>query len=650
MRNRIEKLSVFMLIKFLEFNSILCSSEKINCLKYTKTCFIPISQGTRLYAQYHTPKNNLDCNLKIDFEAMYFLQESMNSCEIAKSLFEYNPLLFSGNSDFNDEFRPKNAMVPEYFGLGNDTDTKLMLFPSIKNQTLEFQLNASKKNFWFQVNIPVVWANWKINNGIIPDNKVGGNDLDIDNNDDPAIIKRVDLINPYQTGSTDEDGNITYTNNTDIQFINDYFYNNLNVNQEFSSDQNSIGVSYWKVASYTDTNDDPVTLSNELNQVVNSDDSLLNVYQDAVYPSDSLVEALNGYKFGDLTQRSFNLFNFGNNSYNNYIQVADIQLWFGYDFLHLDKMDAGFYIRATIPTGTNINSIWNNYLFSPVIGNGRHLAIGAGLNGQFYFLKNECSSLEIHMDGYFMHLFGSDQFRTFDLTNQPMSRYAIVKELKYKNIPFDSNSNNNSFLYQGLYPLGDINSKNINITIDLMGEALIDLIYKKNNFSSGLGYSFTGQTKEKSCDECDLKNIDNNILPGRIYYGYKGANELSEITLLSSDNSIFSSSIPLTPTNSSFYVKNNENVTLGGNSGVYFYGEGTNGEVSQNDVFSLPQINRSGLMEAQILNRIFAHIEYSWKDCLYNPILRILGAYGFVPNSYLTAQYWDFGVQFSCSF
>jgi hypothetical protein len=113
------------------------------------------------------------------------------------------------------------------------------------------------------------------------------------------------------------------------------------------------------------------------------------------------------------------------------------------------------------------------------------------------------------------------------------------------------------------------------------------------------------------------------------------------------------------PSPNTILIKSCGDVTANGNSGAYLYGESVGGDSdgsqyigsTMDDVFILPDIsnNVSGLMGGQILNRIFAHIEYNW-ETLYAPKIGLVGSYGFGGEKYFTALYWDLGFYIGCSF
>jgi hypothetical protein len=79
------------------------------------------------------------------------------------------------------------------------------------------------------------------------------------------------------------------------------------------------------------------------------------------------------------------------------------------------------------------------------------------------------------------------------------------------------------------------------------------------------------------------------------------------------------------------------------------YDAGSEQTAGDGAYITLPDFgNCSGLMDRQILNRIFAHIDYIWRDCCWQPEFGILGSIGF--GSANTPKYWDVGARFGVSF
>jgi hypothetical protein len=410
------------------------------------------------------------------------------------------------------------------------------------------------------------------------------------------------------------------------------------------------------------------------------------------------MDALSGeYDFNQSMKRLYNNFNFNKNFSTQVWGIADIIVWFGYDFCRDVKKHMGIYLHGVIPSGTNINEEWYEYSLNPVVGNGHHYQLGCGITGSYLFCNRNSFSLICNVDGYIDHVFSTNQFRVFDQLNNPMSRYAVVKKLLCTGASSDD-SFNDDYEYQDLDILGNINNANLMVSNNFKGEFIIDLVMKNNYFEAGFGYAFSGISADViSCNGVPMYNDPSLTLQNQTYYGYKGNTAISNmiVTNISLGQEVFDPSVnanpPLlglcpnnppapapqiacnypvaaifpakagveTPNPNNILIKSCGDVTIKGNSGAYLYGETAGGDsdgssyvgTTMNDVFILPNIadNNSGLMDSQILNKIFAHIEYNW-ETIYAPTVGLVGSYGFGMQNYFTALYWDFGCYLSCSF
>ena len=125
------------------------------------------------------------------------------------------------------------------------------------------------------------------------------------------------------------------------------------------------------------------------------------------------------------------------------------------------------------------------------------------------------------------------------------------------------------------------------------------------------------------------------------FYGLKGSTAITNFQMNwpvgINNNAITTPADPEVLNNVTFSAFLDSNVATEGSA--YKYGSFENIANSSN-TFMLPNYNSSGLMGAQILNRIFFNIDYIWDDSYWKPEFGILGSY---PSSYLTAKYWDLG-------
>ena len=175
------------IVKYLWIGLLLANDSIPSCCPTTASCapvktvFIPISQGQNLYTQYHKPmylEEDSDCCWASDLSVTYRFMQTRNACSIATSLFQYNPLVFVGSETGSDLNRAANALIPEYFGMGADTNTSFNLSPRIRNNIIDLQLALGGEKVWFQINLPIARTNWQINSACCPAPTVGTEAID----------------------------------------------------------------------------------------------------------------------------------------------------------------------------------------------------------------------------------------------------------------------------------------------------------------------------------------------------------------------------------------------------------------------------------------------------------------------------------------
>ena len=643
-----------------------------------KTAFVPLSQNT-LYTQYHKVNykedntGDWDWNFDYDVSLTYRYMQTRNDKNISKLLLnaEDGVLKFQGNdfgSSNNTYIVPRdseNALVATYFGLAPDANFTANFIPRIQNNVFDIQLAANGEKLWAQVNCPIVWSKWRINKKGTPDAKgnLGSRQLQTGG---IATIKQAANGSNYTVSSAahtvKDDANL-YNYLFTTSFLDNGSVARTGVNLETSisplqsSLMGNLNIGMGTCESFNISTDAEVgSLKNVWQEYTVDVNDIATIKAPDVYAASSLDQALNGYTFGDLSNRTYNLFKF-KDSNNSQWGVADINFQVGYDFYKHDDKHFGAYVKAVIPTGTKLNNEWlKKGNFAPIIGNGRHVELGAGINWHIDLSCYNESSLNLYMDGYVTHLFKSSQMRSFDLDNQPMSRYALVKELTPDStvssfFPQDADDFGSGDRYaynQILKVLGDVNTQAIDVSVDIKGEAIFDLIYGRDNWEVGAGYAFAGQTKQKATFS------KNSIKNSGKCYGYLGNAGVSSLLFYQATPSVYpctgSKCQASNNAGTTVYLKTNGDVCVNKAGGAYSYGDNGISYATASDVFYLPMINNSGLMNGQILHRIFGHIDYAWDNHDWNPEIGVLGSFGFSQDSYRTAEYWDLGLRFGLQF
>lgn len=234
--------------------------------------------------------------------------------------------------------------------------------------------------------------------------------------------------------------------------------------------------------------------------------------------TEDLRTALGGdFTFGDMqTPWKYGKFKFGSMHKN---AVAGVDFILGYDFWKTYAGSLGLYLQYTAPTG---NEPCPTYVFSPVVGNGKHHEIGAGLRASCKLWENDCNeSLYAYFDGHVTSLLKNHQLRSFDLIYKgqnsliagTLSRYMLLKELT-------PNDNSTEYDYAGhLINAINFTTRNVAIKIPVKGDATLRFIYTHNCFDFGFGYNIYGQSHEKiGC----LDNFACNSDVAGKFYGVKG--------------------------------------------------------------------------------------------------------------------------------
>ena len=603
------------------------------CQSTLKTLYIPISQGNRLYQQCHRLNASNECN-RIASELYFTFQQTFDNPPINELLLGCNTLWFQGLlGGSGDQKRSPGTLIAPYFGLDENANLKVYLDNGrMRNTIANIQVSFETNCFWGQVDIPLVSCTQYISKCPITSGEYGSA-YTAYNNQSGAVS----IVTPTPANGTKNflEANGTTSIINSLMLI-DYFDNNLDMCFSIDNEENPtivnlpIGLNFYgKTRFYrTETVDSEplVRTANPTNLAdffftseVKTSSETLGIEMDPFLPATNIEQALEGYLYGDLKERLYNKFSFGENCSNNRLGCADVHVQFGYSPYKSEKGSCGIYLKGVIPAGTIIDKAWTANLFSPVIGNGHHFELGGGANCSFSISTGECN-FGLHADGYVTHLFTNTQFRTFDKTNEPLSRYALVKELIYDPTVTPTLENNQFFYTHNTYALGDINADYVQIAIDAQTEIMVDFFIQNRNKWFSCGYCYAGLSSESSTPCCN-SNVN------QAYYGYKGQTcnddilfymetpDNSRVTYFLFDGALIEPPPSGQQNGSDIKYKTSDSVVQGGKGGVYNYGTATgsaNNLTSLEDVFQLPDINCSGIMQGQSSHRIFATISYCY--------------------------------------
>lgn len=204
-------------------------------------------------------------------------------------------------------------------------------------------------------------------------------------------------------------------------------------------------------------------------------------------PVTSLDDALSTIKFG--TQKDALQYGkfFGNVDHDT--KLAAVVFDLGYNFYDCPDYHVGAYFHLAAPTGTKIDDAHAQYLFSPTVGYD-HWQVGAGLTAHAELYNCDCDHiLTAYAQGYIAHLCERKQVRSFDILNAGhLSRYMLLKEIEPR-----TNAATGKII-----TAIDYSTRQSKVSVDVLGEALLELVYKNAcGFSVGGGYNIFGKTAEE---------------------------------------------------------------------------------------------------------------------------------------------------------
>ncbi len=190
--------------------------------------------------------------------------------------------------------------------------------------------------------------------------------------------------------------------------------------------------------------------------------------------------------------------------------VADVRMALGWNFVLCEDYHVGLQICAAAPTGTKPCGA---YFFEPIIGNGKHWELGGGLSAHACLCRSqdEDRHCDLYLDANITHLFKSHQYRTFDLINSPLSRYALAMKftsdveglvaLGQEAAPVISTP---SYQFARVFaPVANFSTLPVDVSAAVQADVVLKLAWVRNNYEFDLGYNLWARSCEKICRNYD---------------------------------------------------------------------------------------------------------------------------------------------------
>jgi len=224
-------------------------------------------------------------------------------------------------------------------------------------------------------------------------------------------------------------------------------------------------------------------------------------------------------------------------------RVADLSAVLGYNFVCTENGYFGLNLRASAPTG---NRPEGEFLFEAIVGNGHHWTLGGGLNAHYVLWSSEedDSNFSFYLDANVSHMFNAKQCRSFDLCEAGSnSRYMLAQQLTANVEGLEGNPAtttdgvsptsgytpsdkqfNNVFA-----PVANLTGSSVNVKVAVQGDVALKFSYASDcGFSWDLGYNFWGKSCERveprKCNNSNGVDLSNWALKGDAYvYGFESS-------------------------------------------------------------------------------------------------------------------------------
>jgi len=381
-------------------------------------------------------------------------------------------------------------------------------------------------------------------------------------------------------------------------------------------------------------------------------ESLLTSFQQYANEGKSIADA-NGITYNPLERARWNSCSMSKT------RLAEITAAWGWNFVRRENFLFGLNIRAAAPTGTRPNG---NYIFEPMVGNGKHWELGGGMNMWWTWWRScdEDRDFTMYLDAYATHMFKTHQCRTFDLCGKPLSRYMLAmkfatpaQELGAGATAAEAVAPTYQFANE-FTPVANLTTIPVDVSYAAQGEVILKFAYTHCNFQFDFGYDFWGRTCAKickSCDCCDNQFVDNvwGLKGDAFVYGFAGTIQPATIA---------SKGTPLSATQSKATIFGGTNnyatpATWNQNPGIdnpalawngtavdslqlYTHRIGaTEGGLAewlpvntslQSVLLTQADLDIDAARTKAYSNKVFAHFGYTWKECeCWTPYLGIGG-------------------------
>lgn len=307
--------------------------------------------------------------------------------------------------------------------------------------------------------------------------------------------------------------------------------------------------------------------------------------------------------------------------------LADLRMILGWNFVNDEDYHLGVGVLLAAPTG---NAPQGEFLFEPIVGNGKFWELGAHITGHamLWRCESEESSLGFYVDANITHLFKSRQTRFFDLKNKNLSRYMLAERVDGTNTANQLTGATTSALADGVFnneytPVANLTTQDVDVSIGVQGDVAAQFTYAHGNWNWDVGYNFWGRSCENIKPDCNqncsktpaFTNDATWALKGDAQvFGYQGASpvKLSATESLATIYAGTNQALPPLPLNNG--INSPEPALFAANPVFTQPGGATAINTSiQPQYIKAADFNLVGTRG--ISNKLYTHVSYNWFDC-----------------------------------
>ncbi len=274
--------------------------------------------------------------------------------------------------------------------------------------------------------------------------------------------------------------------------------------------------------------------------------------------------------------------------------IADVKFVLGRNYICTENGHLGLEFRVTAPTG---NTPKGEFVFEPIVGNGHHVGIGAGMSAHV-MLWDACGcgdhSISLWADGVVYSLLKNKQVRTFDLKKNGIgSRYLLFKQ-------FNAAGN----FTDTLVPGPNVTTLPADVKIKVMGEFVLIFDYQWCDITLDIGYNLWGRSREGI-------TIIRHIPPNT--YGLLGGTPIDNFLPTGGINP----NLPANRTNSTVTINGTNSTALGDGPVL---GPAVPVFITTNDLDA-----RAAEAPSALTNKFFAHLGYTFEGCNFDFFMGVGG-------------------------